>query len=262
PPARPGHRRAAAHRDRQHQRGVRVRVRQCPVAHGRHEGLRARPAARLRGHSQVHGVPDRRSPAAAADGALARHGRRAVRGVHEPEPAPDEGVPFPLSPYPHHFRRRAHAPAGFRRGEHVSQDNSAPEPADTAPDAPAPDAPVTDEPAQDAPAPDAPAAADGATADGDSETADETVTADDTETAGETVTAGDVAAAEDTATDDAAYDYDVVVVGSGFGGSVSALRLTEKGYRVGVLEAGRRFTRETLPKNSWDLKNYLWAPRL
>ncbi|MFF7448534.1 MULTISPECIES: GMC family oxidoreductase N-terminal domain-containing protein [unclassified Streptomyces] len=58
------------------------------------------------------------------------------------------------------------------------------------------------------------------------------------------------------------YDYDVIVVGSGFGGSVSALRLTEKGYRVGVLEAGRRFTRQTLPKNSWDIKNYLWAPRL
>ncbi|MFB6894828.1 GMC oxidoreductase [Streptomyces hydrogenans] len=59
-----------------------------------------------------------------------------------------------------------------------------------------------------------------------------------------------------------AYDYDVLVVGSGFGGSVTALRLTEKGYRVGVLEAGRRFTRETLPKNSWDLKNFLWAPTL
>ncbi|GAA3814906.1 GMC family oxidoreductase [Streptomyces coacervatus] len=58
------------------------------------------------------------------------------------------------------------------------------------------------------------------------------------------------------------YDYDVLVVGSGFGGSVTALRLTEKGYRVGVLEAGRRFTRESLPKNSWDLKNYLWAPKL
>ncbi|MEV3933944.1 MULTISPECIES: GMC oxidoreductase [unclassified Streptomyces] len=62
------------------------------------------------------------------------------------------------------------------------------------------------------------------------------------------------------AADDDAYDYDVLVVGSGFGGAVSALRLSEKGYRVGVLEAGRRFTRATLPKNSWDIKNYLWAP--
>ncbi|MET9348230.1 GMC family oxidoreductase [Streptomyces termitum] len=62
--------------------------------------------------------------------------------------------------------------------------------------------------------------------------------------------------------EEGAYDYDVLVVGSGFGGSVTALRLTEKGYRVGVLEAGRRFTRETLPKNSWDLKNFLWAPAL
>ncbi|MGW1463045.1 GMC oxidoreductase [Streptomyces sp. NPDC002308] len=67
--------------------------------------------------------------------------------------------------------------------------------------------------------------------------------------------------ASDTASD-AAFDYDVLVVGSGFGGAVSALRLTEKGYRVGVLEAGRRFTPGTLPKNSWDLKNYLWAPAL
>ncbi|MDX3457675.1 GMC family oxidoreductase [Streptomyces sp. ME02-8801-2C] len=62
--------------------------------------------------------------------------------------------------------------------------------------------------------------------------------------------------------DDSAYDYDVVVVGSGFGGSVTALRLTEKGYRVGVLEAGRRFTPGSLPKNSWDVRNYLWAPKL
>ena len=59
-----------------------------------------------------------------------------------------------------------------------------------------------------------------------------------------------------------AEEYDVVVVGSGFGGSVAALRLTEKGYRVLVLEAGRRFTREALPRNSWALKDYLWAPRL
>ncbi|MGV9661293.1 GMC oxidoreductase [Streptomyces koyangensis] len=63
-------------------------------------------------------------------------------------------------------------------------------------------------------------------------------------------------------TDGDGYDYDVLIVGSGFGGAVSALRLTEKGYRVGVLEAGRRFTRATLPRNSWDLKNYLWAPAL
>ncbi|MEU5186083.1 GMC family oxidoreductase [Streptomyces klenkii] len=61
---------------------------------------------------------------------------------------------------------------------------------------------------------------------------------------------------------EAVFDYDVIVVGSGFGGAVSALRLTEKGYRVGVLEAGRRFTRESLPRNSWDLRNYLWAPAL
>ncbi len=57
-------------------------------------------------------------------------------------------------------------------------------------------------------------------------------------------------------------DYDIVIVGSGFGGSVSALRLAEKGYRVGVLEAGRRFTPDTLPKTSWDVRNFLWAPRL
>ena len=54
--------------------------------------------------------------------------------------------------------------------------------------------------------------------------------------------------------------YDVVVIGSGFGGSVSALRLTEKGYRVGVLEAGRRWTDEGfLTQTSRDI---LWAPRL
>ncbi|MFF7454914.1 GMC oxidoreductase [Kitasatospora sp. NPDC008115] len=63
-------------------------------------------------------------------------------------------------------------------------------------------------------------------------------------------------------TEDREFDYDVVVVGSGFGGSVSALRLTEKGYRVAVLEAGRRFERDELPRNSWDVANYLWAPKL
>ncbi|MEV5506380.1 GMC family oxidoreductase [Streptomyces orinoci] len=68
--------------------------------------------------------------------------------------------------------------------------------------------------------------------------------------------------ADDQPDHDPDHDYDVIVVGSGFGGAVAALRLTEKGYRVGVLEAGRRFTPETLPRNSWDLRNYLWAPRL
>lgn len=57
------------------------------------------------------------------------------------------------------------------------------------------------------------------------------------------------------------YDYDVLIVGSGFGGSVSALRLTEKGYRVGVLEAGRRFDESNLPKTSWRSKDFLFAPR-
>ena len=56
--------------------------------------------------------------------------------------------------------------------------------------------------------------------------------------------------------------YDVLVIGSGFGGSVSALRLTEKGYRVGVLEAGRRFADDEFAKTSWRLRKYLWAPRL
>jgi len=60
----------------------------------------------------------------------------------------------------------------------------------------------------------------------------------------------------------ATHDYDVLVVGSGFGGSVSALRLTEKGYRVGVLEAGRRFADDEFAKTSWDVRRFLWAPRL
>ncbi|KDO93437.1 GMC oxidoreductase [Mycobacterium avium] len=57
-------------------------------------------------------------------------------------------------------------------------------------------------------------------------------------------------------------DYDVLIIGSGFGGSVSALRLTEKGYRVGVLEAGRRFADEDFAETSWDLRKFLWAPKL
>jgi cholesterol oxidase len=58
------------------------------------------------------------------------------------------------------------------------------------------------------------------------------------------------------------YDYDWVVVGSGFGGSVSALRLAEKGYKVAVLECGKRFTDKDFPKSTWDIRRYFWAPRL
>jgi cholesterol oxidase len=57
-------------------------------------------------------------------------------------------------------------------------------------------------------------------------------------------------------------DYDVVVVGSGFGGSVAALRLTEKGYRVGVVEAGARFADDAFPKTSWDVRRFVFAPAL
>ena len=60
----------------------------------------------------------------------------------------------------------------------------------------------------------------------------------------------------------AATDTDVLVVGSGFGGSVTALRLAEKGYRVTVVEAGRRFRDEDFPKTSWRLRKYVWAPKL
>jgi cholesterol oxidase len=56
------------------------------------------------------------------------------------------------------------------------------------------------------------------------------------------------------------YDYDWIIIGSGFGGSVSALRLAEKGYRVAVLECGRRYADWEFAKTTWDLKRFLWAP--
>ena len=59
-----------------------------------------------------------------------------------------------------------------------------------------------------------------------------------------------------------ATDVDVVVIGSGFGGAVAALRLAEKGYAVHVLEAGRRFADDDFAQTSWDVRNYLWAPQL
>ena len=57
-------------------------------------------------------------------------------------------------------------------------------------------------------------------------------------------------------------DYDVLIIGSGFGGSVSALRLVDKGYRVAVVEAGRRFADEDLPTSSWHVRDYLFNPAL
>ena len=57
-------------------------------------------------------------------------------------------------------------------------------------------------------------------------------------------------------------DFDVLVIGSGFGGSVSALRLTEKGYSVGVIEAGKRFKDKDFPKTSWRIRKFLYFPRL
>ncbi|TWS23468.1 GMC family oxidoreductase [Tsukamurella sputi] len=56
--------------------------------------------------------------------------------------------------------------------------------------------------------------------------------------------------------------FDVLVIGSGFGGSVTALRLTEKGYRVGVLEAGQRFEDEDFAESTWNLKKFVWAPKM
>ena len=58
------------------------------------------------------------------------------------------------------------------------------------------------------------------------------------------------------------FDYDVIVIGSGFGGSVAALRATEKGYRVGVMESGRRWPDSAIPKSNWDITKYLWQPEL
>lgn len=57
-------------------------------------------------------------------------------------------------------------------------------------------------------------------------------------------------------------DFDFIVIGSGFGGSVSAHRLTGKGYRVGVMEAGRRCKAEDFPKSNWDTRRWVWMPAL
>ncbi|MBC7463112.1 MAG: GMC family oxidoreductase [Actinobacteria bacterium] len=63
-------------------------------------------------------------------------------------------------------------------------------------------------------------------------------------------------------TRDNEVEFDVVIIGSGFGGSVSALRLVEKGYRVAVLEAGKRFADNEFPKTSWRIRKFLFFPKL
>ena len=58
------------------------------------------------------------------------------------------------------------------------------------------------------------------------------------------------------------FDFDFIVIGSGFGGSVSALRLVEKGYKVAVMEMGRRWTPENLPRTNWSIGSWFWRPSL
>jgi cholesterol oxidase len=58
------------------------------------------------------------------------------------------------------------------------------------------------------------------------------------------------------------FDYDWLVIGSGFGGSVSALRLAEKGYTVAVVECGQRFTDDEFAASTWDARRYYWMPKL
>lgn len=58
------------------------------------------------------------------------------------------------------------------------------------------------------------------------------------------------------------FDFDFIVIGSGFGGSVSAYRLAEKGYKVAVMEMGRRWRPEDLPRTSWSIQRWFWRPKL
>ncbi|MGA3089297.1 MAG: GMC oxidoreductase [Terriglobales bacterium] len=67
---------------------------------------------------------------------------------------------------------------------------------------------------------------------------------------------------ESAARRDSQFDFDFIVIGSGFGGSVSALRLVEKGYKVAVIEMGRRWTADNLPRSSWSIARWIWRPNL
>ncbi|BDA77310.1 cholesterol oxidase [Leptospira kobayashii] len=58
------------------------------------------------------------------------------------------------------------------------------------------------------------------------------------------------------------YDYDYIIIGSGFGGSVSALRLAQKGYSVLVIESGKRWASKEFPKTNWSVRKFLWMPKL
>ncbi len=61
---------------------------------------------------------------------------------------------------------------------------------------------------------------------------------------------------------DTNLDFDFIVIGSGFGGSVTAHRLTEKGYHVAVMEMGRRWTPENMPTTTWNIRRWIWRPGL
>jgi cholesterol oxidase len=58
------------------------------------------------------------------------------------------------------------------------------------------------------------------------------------------------------------FDFDYIVVGSGFGGSVSAMRLSQKGYKVGVIESGKKWSGKDFAKRNWNLKKFLWMPKI
>ena len=58
------------------------------------------------------------------------------------------------------------------------------------------------------------------------------------------------------------HNYDYIIIGSGFGGSVSAMRLSQKGYKVAVIESGKRWEKEDFAEKNWNLHKYLWMPNI